>query len=218
MPLLKNGLPVPTFFNLMGDKENDMTAGLAYVLSRSPVFLRKVFKELFGNAPREVSATEVSIQTNRPGGGGITDIELKLVDKYYAIIEAKRGLEIPSLRQLKKYAPHVTKVGATNSLLVSLSNTARLLADTKLPSDVRGVPVTHRSWRRIKKLADASVPQESNTNKRLLREFSKYLGELIGMENIYSNMVYVVSLARGNPKNWDISWIDTVEKKKCYFY
>ena len=104
--------------------------------------------------------------------------------------------------------------------MVSLSNASQMLAKSKLPKsgNVKGVPVIHRSWRRIKELTDASVKDESNSNKRLLREFSKYLEGLLGMENIYSNMVYVVSLGRGNPDGWDISWIDIVEKRKRCFY
>ena len=219
MQLIKNGSPVPTYFDLMGDKENDMTAGLAFVLSKSPSFLRRVMRELFGSFRGNLQNVRVKIQTNR-GEGGITDVELVLDGEYCAIIEAKRDQTIPSRSQLAKYAPHARKSKAKHQVLVSLSNASQMLAKSKLPKsgNVKGVPVIHRSWRRIKELTDASVKDESNSNKRLLREFSKYLEGILGMENIYSNMVYVVSLGRGNPDGWDISWIDIVEKRKRYFY
>ena len=201
----------------MGEKENDMTAAFAYVLSRSPKFLRYVVRELFGNVRGDLQSTQVRILTNR-GAGGITDIELQQVDEFFAIIEAKRGLHLPTVGQLKKYAPHASKVEAKKKVLVSLSNVSKKVAELRLSGKIKNIPVTHRSWRTIKKLADKSVASESNTNKRLLREFSKYLEGILGMENIYSNMVYVVSLGRGNPNGWDISWIDIVEKRKRYFY
>ena len=77
MQLIKNGSPVPTYFDLMGDKENDMTAGLAFVLSKSPSFLRRVMRELFGSFRGNLQNVRVKIQTNR-GEGGITDVELVL--------------------------------------------------------------------------------------------------------------------------------------------
>lgn len=33
-----------------------------------------------------------------------------------------------------------------------------------------------------------------------------------------SNMVYVVSIAKGNPKGWDLSWRGIVEEKNKYFH
>lgn len=201
----------------MGDKENDMTAALAYVLSRSPVFLRSILRELFGRASGNVQSAHVKIQTHRENGG-TTDVEIQLGDKCFAIIEAKRGPHLPTVGQLKKYAPHASKAKAEKKMLVSLSNATKQVAELRLPGKIKNIPVTHRSWRTIKKLTDKSVAQESNTNKRLLREFSKYLEGILGMEIIYSNMVYVVSLGRGNPDGWDLSWIDIVEKRKRYFY
>lgn len=40
----------------------------------------------------------------------------------------------------------------------------------------------------------------------------------MGLERAYSNLVYVVVLAGGNPTNWSTSWIDIVEKHHRYFY
>ena len=34
------------------------------------------------------------------------------------------------------------------------------------------------------------------------------------MQNVDSNWVYVVSLGSGTPKDWKLSWIDVVEKKR----
>ena len=54
MQLLQNGTLVPTFFDLMGDKEDDMTAGLAYVLARSPIFLKRYLREVFQCSPGNI--------------------------------------------------------------------------------------------------------------------------------------------------------------------
>ena len=38
------------------------------------------------------------------------------------------------------------------------------------------------------------------------------------MQNIDSNWVYVVALARGTPPGWRISWIDIVKERRSYFH
>jgi hypothetical protein len=40
---------VPTVFDLVGTKEDDMTACLAYVLAKSPVFMRAFIRDLSGD-------------------------------------------------------------------------------------------------------------------------------------------------------------------------
>ena len=40
----------------------------------------------------------------------------------------------------------------------------------------------------------------------------------MGLERTYSNLVYSVVLAGGNPNGWKTSWIDIVEKHHRYFY
>jgi len=40
----------------------------------------------------------------------------------------------------------------------------------------------------------------------------------MSMQNVDSNRVYVVALAQGKPKGWGISWIDIVNKRRCYFH
>ena len=57
MQLLQNGTLVPTFFDLMGDKEDDMTAGLAYVLARSPIFFETIPEGSFSMQSRKHFST-----------------------------------------------------------------------------------------------------------------------------------------------------------------
>ena len=38
------------------------------------------------------------------------------------------------------------------------------------------------------------------------------------MQNIDSNLVYVVSLGSGTPDGWNISWIDIVKRRLRYFH
>lgn len=218
MRLLRYKNIVPTVFDLVGTKENDVTACLAYVLARSPVFFRGFIREVTGVTYRSVHDGLVQIQTSRRGEG-ITDVEIQLRDKFFCVIEAKRGAELPHPSQLSLYAQIVRRKSAEHSVLITVSNATPEFANIKLnPPVVDDVPVLHRSWRQLKSLAVQSRDRETNTNKRLLDEFVLYLERLLGLETRSSNMVYVVSLAHGNPDRWSLSWIDIVEKRDRYFY
>ena len=77
---------------------------------------------------------------------------------------------------------------------------------------------THLSWRKVCQLAHVARKRESHANRRWLAEFTTYLEEILGMENRYSNLVYVVSLGADNPQGWRISWRDIVRERSRYFY
>ncbi len=84
MKLLQYGRPVPTVFDLLGTKENDMTAALAFVLSSSPHFLESVVREFAAAKPTNVKDAIVRIQTGRRGHG-ITDIEIECGTNFFAV-------------------------------------------------------------------------------------------------------------------------------------
>ncbi len=218
MTLLRYGRQVPTIFDLLGAKENDMTASLAYVLAHSPCFLRSFVSNLTGRSCKSVDDAILRIQTSRRDEG-ITDIEIDLGDRFFAIVEAKQGPILPSRSQLSLYAPIIQRHDASSSFLVTISNATKEFAKIKLtPPTVADIPVVHRSWRNMKHMAEGARDFETHTNKRLLNQFSTYLEGLLGLENKYSNLVYVVSLAHGNPTGWTLSWIDIVEKRRRYFF
>jgi hypothetical protein len=218
MKLLRSGQSVTTIFDLLGSKENDMSAALAYALSRSPRFLEAVVQDLCGSAPHNLQHAVIQVQTSRRAQG-ITDVEIQIGSDVFVILEAKRGAELPSRTQLALYAPTLRNAQAACARLVAVTNAtpdyARIVLD---PPSIQGIPLVHRSWRELQRLASAARAAETNINKLLLDQFASYLGGLLGMEKIYSNMVYVVALATGNPAGWSLSWIDVVRQRNRYFY
>ncbi|MDB4891852.1 MAG: uncharacterized protein JWL61_3707 [Gemmatimonadetes bacterium] len=216
--LLHHGRPVETFFDLLGDDENDMSAALGYALARSSVFLGSVVADILeGSPPVGLHQAIVTLQTTR--GQGITDVELRIGDHTHLILEAKRGPVLPTEAQLSKYAPVLAGSGARTRALVTVTNVSpQAAAVSGFPKEILGIPVVHRSWRRLRELAVQTRPAETNAAKQLLDQFTTYLGAILGMENRYSNMVYVVSLGPDLPSGWTLSWRDIVRERGRYFY
>lgn len=217
MQLLRSDREVHTVFDLLGDKENDMTFSLGWVLVSSQEFLGALLKDITGKSWTNTDKALVRLQTGRVGQG-ITDLEIELGVDLALIVEAKRGAQVPSIEQLGRYAKALVPSNASHKALLSLTNATAHYASVALPSEIEGIPLLHRSWRQLKGLAEEVANTETNVAKRWLRHFTTYLEGLLKMETRYLNWTYVVSLAGGNPEGWSISWVDIVEKSRRYFY
>jgi hypothetical protein len=215
-----HGRKASSVFDLLGTNENDITYSVAWALSRCPVFLRSFLANTI-NWKDEVSEAIVRLQTYEKNDDsiGITDMEVESPGKFFVIIEAKKGWELPTTDQLSKYAQRPSFVSSTAPIkkLIVCSECSRDYANIHLRRYVSGVNVSHLSWNEIAGLAQSSLSDSSHTEKQLLRELITYLGGL-RMQNIDSNRVYVVSLGQGKPKGWTITWIDIVEKYSMYFH
>lgn len=218
MDLIRYGQEVSTIFDLFGSKENDMTFSLGWVLSRSEAFLRLLIADICGSVPSHLRDAIIKLQTGR-GMDGITDIEIEVSSELVFVIEAKRGPQLPTARQLAKYANFLSGSAAENKHLLALTNASAASAGSRLECDgIARTHLHHRSWRQIRTLAEsASRSSESNANKQWLRTFCDYVGGLLEMEMRYSNKVFVVSLG-GRGEGWSISFRDVVEKKNRYFF
>ena len=209
---------VDSVFQLLGEHENDISYSVAWALARCPSFLREFLRHVldWGGAP---NGTEIRLQQPETTGG-ITDIEIEVSDSFYLIGEAKRGWNVPSQEQLKKYAIRASFVASTAPLkrLVVLSECSREYAELRLKSHVEGIPVVPVSWKDMVVLAEKALAEGSHAEKRLIRELIGYLGGITRMQNVHSNRVYVLSLASGTPPGWGISWIDIVRNKGRYFH
>ena len=218
MKLTCSGRDVQTIFDLLGDKENDMTFSLGWLLSHSERFLAALLEDLTDRTFDSVADALVKLQTGRVESG-ITDVEVELSTDIAVIFEAKRGAELPSLGQLQKYAATLSKTVANDRLLVALTNATPAYAASALTLlQIPNVRLLHRSWREIKAIVESVISHETNANKRWLSAFTTYLEGLLQMETRFSNWTFVVSLGQGNPEGWTISWIDIVEKKERYFF
>lgn len=216
MHLLRSNRNVPTFFDLLGQKEDDMTFGLGLVASRSERFLSLLVERIAGSAIPVTADAVIRLQTVEGSSRGRTDVEIELPGQFAAVLEAKRGVELPDVAQLEKYVPVLQRIGVATMRLVTVSNTPHNLARMALPAEVGRMPVVHLTWRGIRQLARNARLDDTNRNKHLLDEFHAYLTEILGMEKIHDNMVYVVSLGQGS--EWGLESRAVVNAHKRYFY
>jgi hypothetical protein len=205
-------------FQLLGEHENDISYSVAWGLSQCPSFL-SVF---LSNAIQWVgSIDEVEIRMQHyDKGKGFTDIEIQLQDEFHLIIEAKRGWNLPSDAQLQKYATrdYFIKSSCPIKRLIVLSECSKDYAEHRLPKSVNGIQVDILSWKDIYQYSKTAYSNSTHAGKRLLLELNTYLGGLMTMQKLDSNLVYVVSIGSGFPKGWSISWRDIIRVRSRYFH
>lgn len=212
------GREVPTTFDLIGDKEDDMTAALGWCLAQSRWFLQEFLREFAYSG--EMRGVRILLQEYE-ANTGITDIEIHIPGRLSMVIEAKRGFEIPSRDQLERYATRLN--GSSDPLadkhLAILANSDRKsewLAKNA-PSYVSGVSVTPISWRKVTKIARTARKFEGTLMKRTLDDLSDYIKRVAVMRDINSNWVYVVSLGRYT-FGGKTTFVDVVEQHQKYFH
>lgn len=219
--LFLHGNQVTSVFHLLGTKENSMTYSLAWVLSRSPHFLREYIGQIFPEVKDKVNPKNVVIhlQNYDESDAGFTDIEIRQENLFEIIIEAKKGWNLPGEDQLRKYSRRLMKSNAVHKTIVVLAEANKEYAMNGLDSQwTRPIQMTYVSWKDFFNLIDLSYTKENHANKKLLHELKTYLQGVVSMQNKDSNWVYVVSLSKDIPEGWNISWKDIVEKKSKYFH
>ncbi len=105
-----------------------MTFSLGWALAQCPAFCSRVVNAVVPGA-REARTDSIFLQ--EPGKDGITDIELK-GDSLHIILEAKRGLGIPSVKQLERYAERIKRSRAKHAAIVSVSAASQDFRTTTL--------------------------------------------------------------------------------------
>ncbi len=206
-------------FQLLGENENDMTCSVAWALTKCPSFLNTF---LTSQTKYKIDEDDVVVRLQHSEKtGGITDIEIVSQGKFYLIIEAKKGWQLPSKGQLQKYA---NRTGFKNSqapikMIITLSECSQEYAKENLEAnEIIGIPIKSLSWKDMAKLAGIARSISSNSEKHIIDELLIYFKGLMSMQYYDSNWVYVVSLSTIKAKDWDISWIDIVKKRKEYFH
>src|ERR1700686_647935 len=165
--LLLHNQPVPSVFSLLGQQENDITFSMGWALSRSPGFLGNFLQEALQTKQAcDLGRLVVALQEFQKDSG-ITDIELR-DEKFHIIVEAKRGWELPSEQQLKKYVPRFRETKAENTMIVTTSECSPQYAQEYLPTKVQGIAVRHISWSEMSSLSRFSGG--THAEKRLMQE------------------------------------------------
>jgi hypothetical protein len=214
--LIIHGRRIGTVFELLGTQENDMTRALGWTFSECPTFLRAFIRT---NVPRKYHSSKIQLELQRwQKTKGYTDIELSSIAKFHVIVEAKRGWQHPNSVQLRKYAARIRRTGVGFKCLVMLTDWS-YAGITALTQQVLGVPVRWLSWSDVAQIASDAKRRTSGVNeRRWIDELLRYLTGVATMQEVDSNWVFTVSLGNKTPKNWKVSWVDIVERKKRYFH
>ena len=219
MAILKAyGREIRSVFQLLGDKENDITSSICWALVKCPLFLKEVVKKVCGLDANPEYVTVLNQQYDAVTG--ITDIEVTDDKTFHIILEAKRGWLLPGAEQLTKYSTRTDFVAKPVALkhIVSLSECSQTYANLYLPfHEVNGIPVSHLSFSEVYQMAKEARSASNYEQKHLLDEFTEYLGGIMTMQNKTSNWVYVVALSHGYYEGCELSWIDIVKKHNKYF-
>ena len=133
----------------------------------------------------------------------------------------QKGWNLPGRTQLEKYGNRLSfkESQASVKLILVLSECRTEYANANLEIDnVSGIPIRSLSWQKVAELARKARSKSSHSEKRVIDELLAYLEGLISMQDVYSNMVFIVALSYKKPEKWSISWIDIVKEKKFYFH
>lgn len=218
MALTIHGEQPLSVFRLNGADENSATFALGWGLEQSPEYRKIVIEAMFGEV-LVVDNAVIALQRHSLDGG-YTDLEIQAAHRFHAILEAKRWWGVPSVEQLARYRPRLVAAGAERKRLVSVSAADRAHALRRLPADINGIGVVHLSWSDLQRLAKRARSLASGFEEKLwLRQLIDHLQEFVSMDRLTDNKVFVVSLGRQPMVDGQIhTWIDVVEKDRCYFH
>ena len=90
------GREIHSVFQLLGDKENDITLSMSWALAQCPEFLKAVVQHICGLVPD--TDTVMVMNQKYDAATGITDIEVTDEQSFHIIFEAKRGWDFARCR------------------------------------------------------------------------------------------------------------------------
>lgn len=146
MDLMRHNRAIPSVFRLAGTGEIAVTGALGWSLAHSEGLLDAFLADL--GLPQG-SVSEIRIEHHDAAAGGRTDIEL-VGDDLLVVVEGKAGWIVPGEVQLRTYLDR-----SPDLLIAATACTTAYAHGLGLPSNLDGVPVTHRSWRELRDLARA---------------------------------------------------------------
>jgi hypothetical protein len=209
--------PVHTVFDLLGSKEDDITYSLGWGLAQSEAFTREVLSETHGKS-EQGEITAIRLQESAPATGR-TDVEIE-TERLHLVLEAKRGWTLPTQAQLQQYADRLNEHEDRDRRIAVVAECAPYYPPVKaLPQSLDSVPVSYLPWKRVAEIATSTAAaSRSHAEKRLLAELTSYLKGLMTMQDVTSNMVFVVVLGQ-DPLKWStLTFKDTVVERSFYYH
>lgn len=211
---------IDSIFELLGEKENDISSSIGWAFANSSVFLKNFLKKAIGYT-EDIDHEMININLQKyEKGKGFTDFEILLPGEFHLIIEAKRGWFFPTEEQMLKYASRkeFSESPVDTKKIIVLTECSQEYTNAYFTvQDIAGVEVITISWKDIY-LISKETKKCTHAEKRLHYQLSKYLEKVMTMQNKDSNLVYVVVLGTGNPDGWDLGWREIVNDRKKYFH
>lgn len=217
-PLVLHGEEIESVFALLGDKENAWTYSLGWVLSQNKDFLKVLIKKIQG---KYLACDHCIVKLQEHGQDrGFTDIELRIDNDLFIIIEAKRGWILPDKKQLNKYERRFDslKNKPYKKMLVVISECRKEYAKKELEKLKLTTPIKFLSWREVVSLIEKAHKTSNKSEKRLLKELNTYLKKVVSMVDKNSNKVFCVVLSSKKEVWSRLSFVDIVRKKGLYYY
>ena len=211
---------IDSVFQLLGEKENNISFSVGWALANCSEFMRQFLKHICVASNVDPAKIEIRLQQYEEAKG-FTDFEIYQENELHIVIEAKRGWTFPTLDQLKKYEARKTfrnSKARDKRILIFNESTPAFVSTNFKTKRINTIPVEVMSWHQLQRIVGQSNKASRGSENRFLRELHKYLKGISTMQSIDSNWVYVVSLGNDTPPKWKISWRDIVSKKMKYFH
>ncbi|HEY9000794.1 MAG TPA: PD-(D/E)XK nuclease family protein [Mucilaginibacter sp.] len=211
---------VSSVFELLGQKENDISYAVGFLFSRCETFLKLFLKELNNDIDFQPNLTKIRLQQHEHKSG-FTDFEIVQEGKFHIIVEAKRGWNFPTDYQLNKYAGRLSyskSLAHYRQIVVFNESTLAYVRSHFKPIISSGENITVISWRSLAHIAKQALNTRKLNEKYLLNQLIDYLDKISTMQKVDSNWVYVVSLGNVPPPQWKFNWQDVVTKYSRYFH
>lgn len=218
MPINCYNASIASVFALNGSNELSATQALGWCLAQSPHLFAHITEKIIGKPLPHKSAI-IDVQ-KRDRESGITDVEILCPSQTRVIIEAKRDWALPTNGQLDKYAERLEQSDEDGKFLVSLTSADEEYARLNQPVEIRSIPLSHLSWKSVHDATTASHEETTSfTEKLWLKHLAIHIKQFVSMQNINSNMVYIVSLSQNRTREDNpFRFIDVVEQHHCYYH
>lgn len=132
----------------LGTYENDMSRSVAWALRQCPEFLKAFVKATVG-VELDPATTSIRLQVAKDAAG-ITDVEIESLGIVHVIVEAKRGITLPTEKQLSMYAGRLLTESKGTRCLVALTDCPAAYVKAYFTTErFNGVPVVHVSWQKF---------------------------------------------------------------------
>lgn len=206
---------IESIFQLLGEKENDISYSVGYAFCNCDFFLRN-FLERLNIKHFKTDKVKIRLQQHQKEKG-FTDFEIICENEFHIIIEAKKGWVFPEKEQLSKYTKRKW-LAQIRKIVVFNESTPAFIETNFRKNHIETIPIEVISWNEIRNIALSSKIIGRNTENKILEQLNIYLNKISSMQSIDSNKVYVVSLGKDKVPESDITWKDIVLKYSKYYH